>query len=179
MKNDFEIRGLVTAVFIRRKDGVNLETLIDTEDLGLVKQAVAWYAKHDKTINGYYVLGCFKTETGYRTTSLHRYLLRAPKNRLVDHVNLDTLKNTRENLRLVTKGQSNQNQGRRKDNTSGFKGVSWVKHSCKYRARVQVDGKLIHLGMFEDPKEAAKVAAEARSKLHPFSKDAAERRSTA
>lgn len=33
MKNDFEIRGDVTAIFLRRKDGNPMETIISTSDL--------------------------------------------------------------------------------------------------------------------------------------------------
>lgn len=174
MKNAFEVRGPVTAIFLNRKDGVSLETLVDTEDLERVKKAVAWYAYYDKTVNGYYVMGYFEDR---RVAKLHRFIMNAPKDKAVDHKNRNTLINTKKNLRLATSKQNNQNQGKRKDNTSGFKGVSYVKHARKYRARVQVDGKLIHLGMFKDPADAAIVAAEARSKLHPFSVDA-ERRLT-
>ena len=39
--------------------------------------------------------------------------------------------------------------------TSRFKGVSWNKSKSKWQAQIQIDGKKIYLGMFDDEEEAA------------------------
>jgi len=43
----------------------------------------------------------------------------------------------------------------RKNNTSGFQGVSWNKEKKKNTAQISINGKLIRLGVFEDRKKAA------------------------
>jgi hypothetical protein len=49
------------------------------------------------------------------------------------------------------------------NNTSGVKGVYWCKNANKWRAKIQVDGKEKHLGLFsnlEDAKKARELAEE-------------------
>ena len=45
----------------------------------------------------------------------------------IDHIDQDTQNNRIENLRKANVFLNNQNQGNRKNNTSGYKGVSWSK----------------------------------------------------
>lgn len=55
--------------------------------------------------------------------------------------------------------QTTQNRNTRilqKNNTSGFRGVSYLKNN-KYRAYIVVDYKQIHLGLFNDKIDAAKA----------------------
>ena len=73
----------------------------------------------------------------------------------VDHINRDTLDNRLSNLRLATNSQQSQNQGLRSNNTSGYRGVCWDKRIGKWWARIQVDGKRMHLGHYDDPIDAA------------------------
>lgn len=66
----------------------------------------------------------------------------------VDHIDGNSLKNKKENLRLST---CKQNQGNRKiqiNNKSGFKGVTFYKG--KWRANLKGN----HLGLFNTPEEA-------------------------
>jgi hypothetical protein len=82
----------------------------------------------------------------------------------VDHKDREnTLDNREANLR-VTANQNQQNVGLRKDNTSGFKGVT--KHHNKWRARIRVNWELLHLGYFKTPTEAAAVWNFAAKRLH-------------
>lgn len=48
-----------------------------------------------------------------------------------------------------------------KNNTSGVRGVAWCKRSNKWRVRIQVDNKKIHIGTFEDLEEAKNAATKA------------------
>ena len=92
---------------------------------------------------------------------LHRVILSRMLGRkllsheLVDHIDTDPLNNQRSNLRLATPSLNNANQNRRRDNTSGFKGVVFSKWHQKWLARIQVNGKSFHLGCFETREEAA------------------------
>lgn len=73
---------------------------------------------------------------------------------MIDHENRDVKDNRFDNLRDVTNQLNQRNCGLRKDNTSGYVGVSLVKRSGRYRARVKVDGETILLGTFDDPDQA-------------------------
>ena len=44
-----------------------------------------------------------------------------------------------------------------KDNTSGTKGVSFVKKTNKWRARITIDGKEINLGSFMNKEDAVNI----------------------
>jgi hypothetical protein len=72
----------------------------------------------------------------------------------IDHINGDPGDNRIANLRPATRSQNLANSKRRKNNTSGYKGVSWNKQARKWHARIGVDGQYKHLGLFTDPAEA-------------------------
>jgi hypothetical protein len=102
-----------------------------------------------------------------RQTSLqlHRLIMNTPKGMQTDHISGDTLDNRKENLRVATSAENSRNRGKSRTNTSGFKGVTYVKkkkhmineRSKPWKARIRHNGKLIHLGMFATPEEAGKA----------------------
>jgi hypothetical protein len=59
------------------------------------------------------------------------------------------------NCRWVDKIIQSRNQRICKNNTSGFKGVSYIKKTGRYRARININKKNIHLGHFLTPLEGA------------------------
>jgi hypothetical protein len=64
-----------------------------------------------------------------------------------DHIETgDTLNNQRYNLRIATPAQNAYNSRRRRDNKTGYKGVSYIKASGLYLASIRLNGKTIHLG---------------------------------
>lgn len=85
--------------------------------------------------------------------------------KFIDHINLDKHDDRFANLREATCSQNNANAGPRRNNTSGYKGVFWHKQVGRYRAQIKVRHKVIHLGLFDDPREASLAYAEA-AKLH-------------
>lgn len=80
----------------------------------------------------------------------------------VDHSNDCGLDNRLENLRPATAAQNQDNQGKRRDNRSGCPGVYWDKQHKKWRTRIKVEGRDIHLGYFDELQDAidARHAAE-------------------
>jgi HNH endonuclease len=78
---------------------------------------------------------------------------------LVDHINHDTLDNTRENLRLATRAQNQANRRKNAVSASRFKGVSWDALKQKWRVRPTVNGKKTDFGYFTDEQQAAEVYA--------------------
>ncbi len=73
----------------------------------------------------------------------------------VDHRDRKRSNNSWGNIRPATRGQNHANKAKRVDNTSGYKGVHWNAATKSWRAKIQVDGKSIHLGLFELVTEAA------------------------
>lgn len=74
----------------------------------------------------------------------------------VDHINGVKSDNCWDNLRDVSRSHNQQNQKISLNNTSGFKGVSFIKATGKWRAYIRVKSKVINLGCcFSTPIEAA------------------------
>ena len=59
----------------------------------------------------------------------------------VDHINQDKSDNRLENLRWVTKSENQQNTGKRIDNTSGHKNISYHKKSDGWQFVKSINGK--------------------------------------
>ena len=72
----------------------------------------------------------------------------------IDHVNGDRLDNRFCNLRQATRTQNGRNLGMKKNNTSGYRGVTWDAQSQRWKAQITVNRKQIHIGLFDTPKEA-------------------------
>lgn len=72
-----------------------------------------------------------------------------------DHVNHDTLDNRRSNLRVLTPGANKRWQPSRDGSSSVFVGVTWDKTRSRWRAQIQLEGKVINLGRYTTEQEAA------------------------
>ena len=73
----------------------------------------------------------------------------------IDHIDGDRTNNRIENLRLATKAENGWNrQHLDKRNSSGFTGVYWCIRDQKWRARIKVNGKNIHIGYFTNKQDA-------------------------
>ncbi len=72
-----------------------------------------------------------------------------------DHKDGNRLNNTRDNLRYASKRENARNARLSKNNTSGYKGVTWHKQTQKWRAIITVDRRPISLGLYETKEDAA------------------------
>lgn len=88
---------------------------------------------------------------------MHRAILGCKPDEQCDHKNRNTLDNRKENLRKCTGTQNMCNTNKYKSNTSGFRGVSFFKKTSNWYAHIRVNTRLIHLGCFATPEEAARV----------------------
>lgn len=88
---------------------------------------------------------------------LHRFLLNAPDGVMVDHKNHNPLDNRRENIRLCTNSQNQQNRLKRRGVTSQFKGVMWSKKNHRWMAYIYRDGDQEYLGSFLREEDAAET----------------------
>ncbi len=95
---------------------------------------------------------------------------RWPKDQL-DHINNIKKDNRIGNLREVNNMDNCRNQRRiRKNNKSGYLGVSWNKKHSKWVAQISADGTNKHLGYFSDPKEALEIYVKMKIALHNIPK---------
>jgi len=76
----------------------------------------------------------------------------------IDHKDRDRSNNRWPNLRNASQSQNGYNGNLSPRNTSGYRGVSFIKAHGKYRAAVQIDGRKQHIGYFRTA-EAARAAA--------------------
>jgi hypothetical protein len=118
--------------------------LVDDSDYDLVRQSKWLYVG-----SGY--AGRFVTIDGKKKLLyLHRFLLNAQPDQRIDHINGDRLDCRRENLRLVTLYQNQQNRKCPAHSTSGRKGVCWHRKQGKWHVRISVNGTRMHLGYHDD-----------------------------
>jgi hypothetical protein len=153
-----------------RKYG-RIETIISTSDLAKVNEFPnTWYAHWDKNKKSFYVHGNVRKPDGMPTTVLlHRWILDVTDKRMhVDHINSDTLNNTRNNLNEVTNAENQQNRRKSDNNTSGHTGVYWQKGTNKWVAFIKVDGCLKHLGGFTNKNDAVAARKEAEFLYHAY-----------
>ena len=79
-----------------------------------------------------------------------------PKDR-VDHIDENKTNNCWSNLREANHSQNLANTGLWRHNTSGHKGVTWDKSRGKWQAKIKINGKMVHLGRFDNIEDAAYV----------------------
>jgi hypothetical protein len=82
----------------------------------------------------------------------------------IDHINRNRSDNRIANLRIATPTQNQANRSVCKRNTTGFKGVTVDPRTGRFRAKIRVNGKRTHIGVFDSAEEAgaAYVAASRR-----------------
>lgn len=113
------------------------------------------------------VAGC-KDLDGYILISINRIKYKAhrlaflyvtgelPKND-IDHLNQITFDNSWKNLRNATRTFNNANMKKRKDNSSGYKGISWSKLREKWEVYGNINKQRKRIGMFVKLNEAIKA----------------------
>lgn len=109
--NTYDLSGEYAVGFTKKEE----EFYFNLEDYDRIKD-YCWY------LNG----------NGYPTAKInnvkvfmHKLLLNATREDIVDHINRNRTDNRIENLRICTKSDNNVNINKRKDNSSGVTGVSW------------------------------------------------------
>ena len=137
---------------------------INESDYGRVS-LIEWYAI--KQHGAFYAGSQISDENGKKVQiSMHRWILNASPEVEVDHIDGDGLNNTRANIRIAKHKDNAKNRKLHRNNTSGYKGVSWHKRSQMWMAYITSDKKRRHLGYFFDLDEAARVYNAAASALH-------------
>lgn len=141
--------------------------IIDDEDYELVSKH-KWQLTCSGSNNVFYAITTLYGKNGAKKTlRMHRLImgLTDPKVQC-DHENGNGLDNRRGNLRVCTNGQNSCNRGKTKNNTSGFKGVTWSKWNNKWAAQIQVHRRNIHLGYYHTPEAGHSAYCKAAEELH-------------
>jgi hypothetical protein len=74
----------------------------------------------------------------------------------IDHIDRNPQNNNITNLRCVNRSENQRNRNKWGGCTSKYKGVSFNKKSCKWKAQVKNNGKPLHLGYFDTEEDAYK-----------------------
>ena len=129
---------------------------IDEEDLPFFKSKKWNIHKASKSNTGYvYTWIC---ENGIvNMMQMHRLLMgvHGDSTYVVDHIDHNGLNNKRSNLRLCLYAENSWNQQIRKNNTTGYKGVSLKGEINKYYARIMKNYIPQDMGCYKTPEEAA------------------------
>lgn len=134
-------------------------TLVDEKDWYELKK-YKWHAQWNGNKKGYYAVRSIPhpEKEGKQTTKyMHRSImgLKFGDKRQVDHINGNTLDNRRENLRVVS---PRQNQENRKDQSKYGIGVYYMEARSHlltpYMALAHKNGKLKNIGCYSTPEEA-------------------------
>jgi hypothetical protein len=141
------------------------EAIVDDDDYGVLMEH-KWCAH--KQVNGkFYVARSSPRDSNgkQKTIRMHRQITNAPKGMYVDHINGNPLDNRKENLRICTNQQNGMNRGKQNNNTSGYKGVRYVKkkknmineYSKPWGAEIMHNQKRVFFGYYKTKEEAARA----------------------
>ena len=159
----------------RSFDAETMRRLLDYEpDTGIFY----WRIQPSRSVKAGAVAGSVNDE-GYRYITIDRKAFAAHRlawlythgvwpEQQIDHINGVKADNRIANLRDVPQSMNQHNQVRtKKNNTSGFCGVSWEKRDKRWRAMIMVNGRKQHIGLFDTPEAAHAAYLVAKLRLHP------------
>lgn len=85
---------------------------------------------------------------------------------LLDHINGKRDDNRIVNLRDVSSSVNGRGQGKKRNNTSGYNGITWDSKNNMWRAQVMFNGRGIHLGRFTNIADAVSAREKANESLN-------------
>lgn len=165
MKNSYEMVG--NDCFINLQHGHI--TVIDKSDFQIANSVSGkWYASYNRHTKSWYCVCNVPTEGKRTIARLNRLVAGASKiSEIVDHVDHNTLNNTRSNIRIVSNRENLQNQIRAHvNNETGMLGVNQIAQTGRYRAMININGKSVHVGMFDTAKAAHEAYMSAKKTSH-------------
>ncbi|MBO1003154.1 AP2 domain-containing protein [Pseudogracilibacillus auburnensis] len=173
MKNDYEIRGDYTAIFLKKRSGEVLECLIDTEMLGRVSvHPNTWYSWKDPKSKTTYARADIQRNKKRKSVFLHKYLIGNTGDKVIDHINNDGLDNRFKNLRVIKQYENLQNRrGANENSKSGLRNVSWCNTRGKWFVQIRVNNKKKTIGLFDSLVEVNIAAIKARKNTMKYCKD--------
>jgi hypothetical protein len=123
------------------------EILVSNEDYSLL-------SRHKWNVNAH---GYARCSIGNVDVFMHKLIQPSKVSYVIDHINRNKLDNQRENLRAIHRSQNDFNQGKPKNNTSGYLGVMYRKDRDCYYAQISINNEYFHIGSGLEKEEAAKL----------------------
>lgn len=124
--------------------------LVDDVDYDFLMQW-KWCFLSDKKEGGYAIR---KGKTSH--ILMHRIVNKTPLSFETDHRDGNKLNNQKDNLRNCSKSQNNGNRKRyNKKRIGKYKGVYWIEKIKKWKAKLSINYKEIHIGYFDREEDAA------------------------
>jgi hypothetical protein len=179
MKNDYKICGDTTIIYMDSPKYGRIEAVISTDDLPRAMEFPnRWGAIWCKGTDSFYISGKYTISFKKRRyVYLHRWILgMAESKTVVDHINRDTLNNTRDNLNVVTQAENVQNRRKQRNNTSGYPGVTWAKTQNKWLVTINDNGVQKYVGMYEDINDAADARKLVEIQFNPYKQEVINRK---
>ena len=137
--------------------------LVDNEDYEMISKH-NWSISHRNYVTRNIFTPMVKGKRKHWKVYMHRQIMKVNGESIIDHINGNELDNRKTNLRICTQRENSYNSKISKNNTSGFKGVTWRKSRKKWVAQIMYKRKGYGLGYFTDKIEAAKAYNEAAKK---------------
>jgi hypothetical protein len=125
--------------------------IVDDEDFEYLNQ-FKWYAN-----NNYVGRSITVSKNKQKHILIHRFIMKPDKGMLIDHLDGNPLNNQKNNLRICTHSDNMRNCKISIKNTSGYKGVSFVKKKNTYKSAIKFNKRTIYLGYYIDPIDAARA----------------------
>lgn len=153
--NDYEIQEDYVIMYTSKEEMF----LVDLQDFGRVRE-YCWHKHHS---------GYFETTINKKHIRLHQFIMQIYGfNQIIDHIHGENSKydNRKNNLRVASKSENNRNHKVRKDNKSGYSGVSWDKQRHKWKAAIGYNNLYIVLGYFDKKEDAIDERIKAELKYH-------------
>lgn len=146
-------------ILLKYKDK-KYKILFDIEDIEKIKKLRCLLQNSGRNGKMHLQVRVFDREK-HKLFLMSRYLLgmlEFNKKDIVDHINRNTLDNRKENLRVVSYWQNNQN----KLHPNQISGIYYIKERNQYLAEICFNNKRHKLGFYDEFKEAvaARLAAE-------------------
>lgn len=130
-----------------------LYAIVDADQVALVRRFTWWPYKMGNT---FYANTSFRAGGDRISDTMHRMILGMTDRRIrVDHINHNGLDNRIENLRTCTQRQNTFNARPQKGKSSRYKGV--FLDNGRWRAKIGINRKNVHLGSFGSEIEAARA----------------------
>jgi hypothetical protein len=128
--------------------------MVDDEDFELVSK-YKWHS--EITTHNCYAKNSIREKGEIKTTRMHGLII-GTHTGVIDHINRNGLDNRRINLRVVSVSDNIRNTPGKSITGMGFKGVYKQKGNKRFMAAIcQNGGKLLHLGLYVNPEDAARA----------------------
>ena len=149
IKEDEEIKYLNTPI----SRNSNNQAIIKVKDIEVIVDDHLWHKlnKIKWSIVDEYVIGSGSVGR------MHRYVMRAKKDEIVDHINHIKHDNALCNLRIATHTVNSHNKSKSKNATSRYYGVSYRKENNSWKSKINKDSVEYNLGYYVNEIDAAKV----------------------